>query len=81
MNEKVLEVIGQIAPDKSKKVLADSDLIDQLGFDSVNMLELITNLEEAFDITFEDDHLDLDNFKNVSAILALLGKYDIKQNA
>jgi len=75
MEQQIIDVVKKVKPDYSGEVAADSDLLEVLGFDSVNMLELITELEEQFKITFEDDDLDLDNFKNVKNMTQLINKY------
>lgn len=51
----------------------DSDqLLDSVGFSSVSMIELIIELEDVFDIIFEDEELLTDNFKTVSLIADLV---------
>jgi acyl carrier protein len=75
MEQTIIEIVKNILPDKSKSVLPTSDLIESLGFDSVNILELITALEEKFGILFEDEDLDLANFGTINAIQVTLGKY------
>jgi len=44
------------------------DLMESLGLDSVQILEVVVGLEEVFGITFEDTDFDLDNFRSVAAI-------------
>jgi len=45
-----------------------ADLMESLGLDSVQILEVVVGLEEIFGITFEDADFDLDNFRSVAAI-------------
>ena len=45
-----------------------NDLMESLGLDSVQILEVVVGLEEVFGITFEDTDFDLDNFRSVAAI-------------
>jgi len=78
MERKVIEIIQEIIPDKSKQIGRNSQLIEELGFDSVNILELITTIEEKFGISLQDEDLELENFKSVETILALLVKYKEK---
>lgn len=75
MEQTIIEIVKNILPDKSKAVLPTSDLVESLGLDSVNILELITALEEKFGILFDDGDLDLSNFANINAIKVTLGKY------
>ncbi len=44
------------------------DLMETVGLDSVQILEVVVGLEESFGITFEDTDFDLENFRNVGAI-------------
>ena len=46
------------------------DFINDLGFDSITLMQLIVSVEEHFNITFDDDT----DYKDVSNIL-LLEKY------
>ena len=49
-------------------------LIDDLGFDSIAMIALISGLEEKCDVSFDDNELDLSNFRNITTILDTVGK-------
>jgi acyl carrier protein len=54
-----------IPPDQ----IADGDdLMEAVGLDSVQILEVVVGLEENFGITFEDSDFDIENFRNVAAI-------------
>lgn len=54
-----------IPPDR----IADGDdLMEAVGLDSVQILEVVVGLEENFGITFEDSDFDIENFRNVAAI-------------
>ncbi len=72
MKDMIREVVRSVMPDKSRPLTDEVDLIDGLGFDSIAMLELITGIEDAFGVTFDDDVVDLDNFKNINVILTTL---------
>lgn len=71
--EKILEVLKQVREDcdfsKSDDFIQDG-LLDSLG-----VMTLVEVLEENYDIAIDNDDIVYDNFKNVDAILALLGKY------
>lgn len=55
----------------SGPITAETRLISDLGFDSVSMLELVTAIEEAFDITIDFEDLDIEVL-NVAGLLASL---------
>lgn len=46
----------------------DDSLMDSVGLDSVQILEVVVGLEEIFGITFEDTDFNLENFLSVNAI-------------
>jgi acyl carrier protein len=73
----ILEGIGEIirtsglGPADNVPVTPDTRLIDELGFDSVSMLELVTAIEDKFDITIDFEDLDIEVL-NVAGLLASL---------
>jgi acyl carrier protein len=52
-------------------------LIDDLGFTSLDVMNLILALEKQFHITFQDQHLELDCFATVGAVLDTVQSYDV----
>lgn len=46
----------------------DSALVEDLHLDSIQMIELITGLENEFDIILEDEDLDLEFFSTVNSL-------------
>jgi acyl carrier protein len=44
------------------------DLMESVGLDSIQVLEVVVGLEEDFGIAFEDADFDIENFRSVSAI-------------
>jgi len=48
----------------------EDDLMESVGLDSVQILEVVVGLEEVFGITFEDSDFDLENFRNLASIAA-----------
>jgi len=55
--EKVIGLIEQQLPVEASKITMDSRLFEDLGADSANVMMLIMDLEQEFDITVEDDAL------------------------
>ena len=63
---KIVEIIQE--HDSSKlHVTPELNLKEELGVDSVDLMEFIINLEEAFDIEIPDE--DMDNFKTISDVV------------
>lgn len=55
--DKVVELICAQLPVKREKITAASRLLEDLGADSANVMILVMDLEQEFDITVEDDVL------------------------
>ena len=50
------------------EIADDADLMDDVGLDSIQILEVVVGLEETFGVSFEDADFDIENFRSVSAI-------------
>lgn len=53
----------------------EASLINDFGMDSVQILSLISRLEEEFGITFKDRDLSIDVFGTVATLIEFVGKY------
>lgn len=47
---------------------ADDSLLDEVGLDSVQILEVVVGLEDVFGVTVDDADFDIDNFSTVADI-------------
>lgn len=68
MNEaEIFEKVKSIVIDKlnvdEAEVTMEASFIDDLGADSLDVMELVEEIEEAFDITVKEE--DLDGFRTV----------------
>lgn len=59
---------------KPEEIDSTASLIDDIGLDSIQVLELIVALEDEFGITLEDEDLSLELFKNVNSVAAYVGQ-------
>jgi acyl carrier protein len=73
--ERIAAVIRSAMPDKARLFSEDTDLIDGLGFDSVNLLELISALEAEFVVTFQDNDLEIECFQTPKEIVRTVSRY------
>ena len=55
--DKVVELICEQLPVKKENVKPESRLLNDLGADSANIMILVMDLEQAFDITVDDEVL------------------------
>ena len=73
MSEKVLDLIASQLPVKRENITRESRLLEDLGADSANVMILVMDLEQQFDIVVEDDVLG--NIKTVGDIIDYLEKH------
>ena len=73
MEEAIISIVREIGD--VGKVAKDDHLIDNLGFDSLKLLFLISKVESTFHIVIKDHDLDIVNFLSVTAIVNLVKKY------
>lgn len=48
---RVLAILARVVPEGGPELTADVDLINDLGLDSMKVLEILEALEESFDIS------------------------------
>ena len=72
MYEKVLDLIASQLPVQRENITRESRLLEDLGADSANVMILVMDLEQEFDIVVEDDVLG--NIKTVGDIIDYLEK-------
>ena len=65
----VEKVLVGVNPDEIKN---DSELVSELGLDSIQIIGLIGGLEEEFDIVLEDDDLDFELFSSIDSLAKLV---------
>jgi acyl carrier protein len=63
-----------IVNDDSLVLTGNCRLIDELGLDSISMLELVTAIEEEFDITIDFEELDIEVLNLASSFAALINR-------
>mgnify|MGYP005671994465 CR=1 FL=1 len=52
----------------------EAPLMETIGLDSVQILEVVVGCEEVFGVTFDDADFDIENFSTVSKLAALVKK-------
>lgn len=60
--ERLKEIILEGAKVKlpAESIVAETDLIADLGYDSISLIKLLSDTEKAFEIRFEDEELVVD---------------------
>lgn len=55
------------------EIAVDASLLE-LGVDSISMIKIILNIENVFDLIFEDDDLVVENFMNIERLVNYVRK-------
>lgn len=71
MEDKVLQIIKETCALKEESIINETELKD-ISLDSLSFISLIVNLEQEFNIEFEDEELNLYDYKTVKDILELV---------
>jgi len=67
IEEKVIEIISEQLNVKLDEIKDSSELVGDLGADSLDAVEIVMEVEEAFEIEISDE--DADKFKTVGDIV------------
>ena len=70
MLEKIQAMLAEELNLPVSKVTADAKIVEDLGADSLDVVELLSRLEDEFDITIPDD--DVENLVTVGDVAAEL---------
>ncbi|MCL6273328.1 phosphopantetheine-binding protein [Muricauda sp. 2012CJ35-5] len=76
MNEthftKLKEIVGLYLPDdvSSDAIQLDSKFIDELNINSANLVDIVLDVEDAFDIILENE--DMDGMQTISDALKII---------
>lgn len=67
-------MLAMLFPDSGvdKDVLEYTDLMDDLGMDSITFISIVVEIEDVFEITVSDDLLLIENFRNVDSIIQIV---------
>ncbi|WP_238651847.1 acyl carrier protein [Paenibacillus piscarius] len=66
---KVRDTIAAVAKRLTSEVELDHALVDDLGIDSIQILELLAALEDTFGFELEVDDIHPESFRSVQAVL------------
>ncbi len=74
IKSKLIDILTVLFPDSGvdKDVLEYTDIIDDLGMDSITFISIIVEIEDAFEIIVPDDMLLMENFRNVDLIIQIV---------
>ena len=70
--KRVINILSNNERFKSSEVNYDSNLIKDLGFDSLDIMKFIVELEDEFNIMFEPEELEYENIINIKNLCDLI---------
>ena len=73
--EHIIEIIARLMEDESvKEQLKHNDDLTQLKINSINFIRLVVELEDFFEVEFEDDALDYTKYLSLNELCNYLEK-------
>lgn len=69
---KLSELIVEIAGKNDVTITDATDLISDLGYDSLKVIQLVSAIEEVFSIEFDIDEIDIDKIRTLHHLNALV---------
>jgi acyl carrier protein len=69
MNNKLIEIVRSNLSEvfSDENITEDTDLLKESGFDSISLMQLVIDIEEAFQIEFDDD-IDINEITNMKRL-------------
>lgn len=79
----VIQLISELFKDKGFDIdiIEYTNLVDDMGMDSITFISIVVEIEVKFGITISDDMLLMDNFKRINDIVAVVEQELTKQSA
>lgn len=63
----------------TKEINSTTNLVNDYGFDSIKIIQMVMEIEEEFDIDIEQDDLILDNLAEIAKLLELINRRSAEQ--
>lgn len=71
--KKIYDILKELSG--AQEITPESDLQNDLVLDSLSMVTLLVELEDAFDIQFDEEDMNPFDLKDVHAVIKLVKKY------
>lgn len=72
MFEKIRDVLSEKTGIDKEKITMESSITGDLNIDSIGMIDLIMELEDEYDIEFDED--EADNIKTIADVIDYINK-------
>jgi acyl carrier protein len=82
MKEKVIDILKEFVKDEEKKksINGSTDIINEIGLDSLNMINFILKLEDTFEIELDYEDLNFTHITCVDKLCDFLNTQKAKTN-
>ncbi|MBU7315721.1 acyl carrier protein [Paenibacillus sp. SM 69] len=76
MLQTVIKILSEIkeSPELLSTLKPETDIINEVGLDSLQMINFVLAIEDAFDVEIDFDHFDIDQLSSIQAFVAFLEK-------
>ena len=71
--EKIKKILCDQLDVEEENITLESNISDDLGADSLDVVDLVMSIEEEFDLEFQDDQID--KFKTVGDLVNYIERY------
>ena len=81
--DKLIRILAEVKsePDLAAQIGPGTDIINELGLDSLQMINLALRVEDEFQITIDFETFDLDTLLSVESFWAFIEKMAAEQGA
>ncbi len=76
MKNKLLKILNDINSDID--YINEKDLVDAGTIDSLEIMQIVVEIEQSFKIEIDSDDVNEDNFNSIEAMISLIEKYKEK---
>ena len=80
MLEKLVSIVAEQLHVEESRVVPEADFKADLGADSLDLFELVSALEEEYDIEIPSEEMEPENFNSVKAIYEMIQRLKEEQD-
>ena len=70
----LFKIVSEVSDDINSKITEETDLITDMGYDSLKFVELLAKIEDAYQIEFDIDDIEIDKLRSMQMLKELIEK-------
>lgn len=74
IEKRLKEIIIKVKDDNSISISSETSMMHDLGFDSLMFVELVVEVEESFNILFDDEYLKSNSIDRMADLVQYIGE-------